>query len=254
MRISCKVFCFIMFFFCFFTGCTSKQSFNYVIHAGGGLDGFQYLNCQEGFLKYVEEGQIYIEIDFAYTIDNQIVCSHTFSEHMPEFSMENRPTYEEFKNYMLEGKYHGMTYTWLLEQLKIYQNVKIIFDTKETDTFDLISQMVDIAKEQNFDIYSRFIIQVYSTENYEEIKEVFDFERYWFTNYKANYSFSFIKSYFEGKEDVETIVIFQSKWYDLDKSGVNLNKKIAVHTVNDPAEINFFAKNGVDFIFADYVN
>ena len=248
-------FCFFGLLLCLLTGCTStKQTFNYVVHAAGGLDGFEYLNCQEAFLKYFENGQTYIEIDFAFTRDNQVVCTHTFSEHMSEFSLENRPTLEEFENYLLEGKYHGMTYAWLLEQLKTNQDVCIIFDTKEEDSMDLLSQMVKIANEQNFDINSRFIIQVYSTENYEELQENFSFKKYWFSNYKSNYSFSFIKSYFENKQDVETIVIFQTKWQDLHESGIDLGKKIAVHTVNNPSEIKFFANNGVDYIFVDYIN
>ncbi len=186
-------------------------TFNYVIHAGGGMDGTPYLNSQEGFLQNVQNGQKYIEVDFLYTSDDKIVASHLF-EHNDGYSIKNRPTYDEFNSYKLEGKYTGMTFEWLLEQLEIFKDVKIVFDTKESDSLAILKDMLQIANDKDFDIYSRFIIQVYSLENYHDMKSNFDFKRYWYTNYKTEYSPIEIKKKFADYDDIDTIVLWTSDW------------------------------------------
>ena len=83
-------------------------NYEYIVHGAGGLDGNSYLNSQEGFIYYVQNGYKYIELDFLYTSDGQIVCSHFF-EHSDELNFYSRPTFEQFSSTLLEGKYHGIT-------------------------------------------------------------------------------------------------------------------------------------------------
>lgn len=225
-------------------------TFNYVIHAGGGMDGTPYLNSQEGFLQNVQNGQKYIEVDFLYTSDDKIVASHLF-EHNDGFNLKNRPTYDEFTSYKLEGKYTGMTFEWLLDQLEIFDDINIIFDTKESDSLSLLQDMVQIASARNFDIYSRFIVQVYSLENYHDMKEHFDFDRYWYTNYKTEYSPMEIKKNFADYDDIDTIVLWTSDWWVVNQTGIDLGKDIAVHTVHSQSAVNFLATHGVDYIYVD---
>ena len=225
-------------------------SFEYVIHAGGGMDDTPYLNCQEGFLQNVQSGQKYIEVDFLYTKDKKVVASHLF-DHNDGFDLKNRPTLEEFNSSKLLGKYTGMTFEWLLGQLKVYQDVMIIFDTKENNSFDILQDMVQIAEENGFDIYSRFIVQVYSLENYHDMKENFDFDRYWYTNYKKEYSPLEIKKNFANCEDIDTIVLWTSDWWVVNQIGIDLGKDIAVHTVHSKSAVNFLATHGVDYIYVD---
>lgn len=222
----------------------------YVIHAGGG-DEYTYLNCKEPFMHFVSSGYEYVEVDFLYTKDNYIVASHEF-EHLNGYNLHNRPTLAEFENYKLEEKFSGITFDWLLNELSNFPNVKIIFDTKENDLINIIDDMVKIAKEKNFDIFSRFIIQIYSVENYYSLKEKYDFETYWFTNYKAHYPLYKIKEYFEDKDDVETIVLSFFNWLNFNQINFHMNKKIAVHTIDNENIIHYLANHGVEYIYINY--
>ena len=50
-----------------------------IAHAGGMIDGHDYTNSLEAILANYSKGQRVFEIDFARTIDNQLVCTHNWS-------------------------------------------------------------------------------------------------------------------------------------------------------------------------------
>ncbi len=229
---------------------STTQNYQYVIHGTGEVDGYKYLNSQESFLKYVNAGYTLIEVDFLYTSDNEIVCSHKF-EHLGSYNLKNRPTLEEFLNTKLENQYTGMTLTWLLEQLKTYSDVKIVFDSKEDDTITLLEEITQIANELDIDISSRFIIQVYSIEDYYKIKNNsnLNFESYWFTNYKAHYNYFQINNYFSNLDDVEVIVLSNKDWWAYQFSFVTINKPIAVHNITSSTEASILINNSVSYLY-----
>ena len=113
--------------------------------------------------------------------------------------------------------------------------------------------MVEKANEKDFDLLSRMIIQVYSIENYNEIKNnpALNFTTFWFTNYKSNYTNFQIQKYFGDKEDVETIVLSCLDWWFYHQTAFHFDKKIAVHTVNGSSAVNFLADRGANYIFVD---
>ena len=71
------------------------------------------------------------------TKDNEIICSHQL-EYVTGFSLNNRPTLLEFENTMLLNKYHGITFNWLIENLRDNPDLKIIVDSKEANYVNLI--------------------------------------------------------------------------------------------------------------------
>lgn len=225
------------------------ETVKFVAHAGGRIDNNIYTNSQESFINSVNNGINFIELDFLFTADNQIVCSHKF-ENIENFNLKNRPTYDEYKNCKINNQYNGITFDWLIAQLKENADIKIVFDTKEKDPSSLLSAMIEFSNLENFDIFNRFIIQVYSIENYNELQS-FNFAEYWFTNYKANYSISKINNLFEDKENVTTIVLYYNTWMLYRSFGFNSNKQIAVHTLSKQKDIDFVSNRGVDIIFID---
>ncbi len=141
-----------------------------------------------------------------------------------------------------------------MKKLEDCPDVKIIFDTKEKDAFALLNRMVECANEQGFDIYNRFIIQVYSIENYKKTKEIFpDFTEYWYTNYKSCYTFRKMFQLFDEYEDVTTYVLSYGNWLFYSPSGLHTTKKFAVHTVNSPETRKFLASRGVELIYSDWI-
>lgn len=227
----------------------SKQA-EFIIHAGGRLENYDYLNCEEGLSSYIENGYNLIELDFLFTSDQEIICSH-YLEYYEDYSMTNRPTLEQAVSTPLAGKYTTLTFAKVIEKLKGDEDFKIIFDTKESDSKQIINQMIEEASEEGVNLKERMIIQVYSYENYLEMKEL-DFQEYWFTNYKSNYLPHQINKYFDKCEDVTTIVMNRVLWKVYRGLDFKPNKKIAVHTVNNDEYINFLQNHGVDYIYCDY--
>ena len=230
----------------------NTKTYQTVVHASGSKDGNTYLNSKESFLDNAASDNAdvrYIELDFLFTQDNKIVCSHAY-ENIQGYSLENRPTYEEFENYKILGKYFGITFNWLIETLSRLPNIKIVFDSKEQNILPLISAMIDFCNNNDFDIFNRFIIQIYSVEDYEKITPL-GFSELWFTNYRAKYSGKKINSYFANKADLSTIVLPYNTWIKFKSENWSTNKKIGVHTVNANKDIKFLAKRGVDFIYSD---
>lgn len=225
----------------------------YVIHAGGREKGDKtYLNCEEQFEKYLSEAYNLIEVDFMLTSDKQVVCTHRF-EHTP-YSKNNRPTFDEFMSYKPNGKYTAMPFERLAGIMRNYPNGRVVFDTKEKRSIEILSVMRSVAESEGLDIFSRFIIQVYSVEDYYEIKENFPkFKEYWFTNYKASYPFPKMLKLFEDKEDVTTFVICKESWCCYALCMLKTDKKIAVHTENSAANSRFYCQRGVTYVYADYV-
>ena len=177
-----------------------------------------------------------------------------FWEYTP-FNMQNRPTYEEFCNTILAGKYHGLTLEHVFEKLNEFPYATIIYDTKEEDSFGLLKAMVTKASELDFDIFDRFIIQVYSEKNYQEIKNdeiLKNFKHFWYTNYKSNYSPHQILNIFEDKADVEAYVFSYKNWWVAAQVGFSTKKNIAVYVLKDKDTANFLSKRGVDRIYIDY--
>lgn len=230
---------------------TDYKNTEFVIHAGGSLENKFYLNCVEGVQQYIEQNCKLIELDFIFTSDNEIICSHIF-ECYQDYSLKNRPSLEQALNTPIFGKYSTLTFSKLIQILKENPDVKIVFDTKEENYIDLVSRMFEESENANFNLKRQMIIQVYSYENYLEMLE-FNFDEYWFTNYKAKYTPNQIKKYFSSCEKVTTIVLYEYYWKVFRSVIFSTNKKIAVHTVNDKALINFMQNRGVDYIYCDYI-
>lgn len=229
-----------------------KKDSKFVIHAGGSLEHQLFLNCVEGVETYIQNGYDLIELDFMFTKDGEIICSHLF-ENYENFSLTNRPTLDEAINASVAKKYSTLTLKKLIEILKENPSVKIVFDTKEENGIELLLKMLEISENENFDLKNRMIIQVYSYEDYIEANKL-NFEEYWFTNYKVQYMPNKILEYFSECENVTTIVLYDHCWKIFQSLNFCTDKKLAVHTVNDKTYINFLKNRGIDYIYCDYVD
>lgn len=230
---------------------TTQQEF--VIHATGSLNGHSYLNSVESLEKSIKTGNL-IEIDFMLTKDEGIVCTHLF-ENIQGFSAQNRPTYDEFKNYKIkygEEQYTPLTFDYVLQKFKENKNFKVVFDTKEAYPNFILEKMLKKAGEHGIDLKKRMIVQVYSKESYIDLCSM-NFDEYWFTNYKARYTPKKLKQYFENAKNVTTIILYAEDWEYFKMLSFKTNKKVAVHTINDPHMIDYMFNHGVDYIYTDLI-
>lgn len=219
-----------------------------VVHACGAMEGHNYLNCEEGFAHYIEKGHRLIEVDFLYTSDGKIIASHLLEYYGGGYNLNNRPTYEEALGTKMLGKYHSLTFDKLLDYLELYPDLKIVFDSKEKETLPMVTQMLEIAAVRGIDLKTRFIIQVYSYENYVQLNEL-NFEEYWYTNYKSLYSPEQIKYYFEDKENISTYISSHTFYMIFKMMGFDTSKKVGLHSISSDSYKNFLTNRGVTFVY-----
>ena len=228
-------------------GCSSKSNNlnKYVIHATGGFDEEIYLNSKDSMLHYIKKGYKLFEVDFIYTQDGKIVCSHEFEG----FNTENNiPTYSEFMSNKVYGKYQTMDVEILCDIIKKYPKIKIIFDTKETDKIKIFQDLYNQFVEYGINVEKNLIVQVYSYSMYLSVKDYNVYE-FWFTNYSMMYPQQLIINYFKNEKKVTTIVLSNNFYAKFLQEGIKLSKKIAVHGTS----VQFSKKNtinyNVDYIF-----
>lgn len=230
----------------------NKNTPNYVIHATGGFGQEIYLNSQESLNYYIEQGFTLFEVDFLYTKDNAIVCSHEF-ENMGEFSKSNRPTYDEFMSTLIHGKYHPLNLGTLIETVKQNPQVTIIFDTKESDKLAIFQDLYSKLRNFDFDTKKNLIAQFYTNSGYQAIKD-YEVKEFWFTNYAPNnthrYTQQQIVEYFGTEKNVTTIVLSNFCYPQFKEEGIIFDKKIAVHGIEQiytKSNTTYFTE--VDYIF-----
>lgn len=221
-----------------------------VVHAGGGIDDLAYLNSQEGFNLFLEKGYKYFEVDFIYTSDNVLVCSHKF-DHIDNYSFSNRPSFEVFKNSHIAGKYHTITMSWLAEQLEHHKDIKIIFDTKEQDKTQVLIDAYKRFLLLGIDTQKQFIGQIYWAEAYDQVKDLL-LNEIWFTNYKAEYSQKELNDHFDKYADITTYILSEENFLRFAQQNIVLHKKIGVHYGEKVFDQSILQKHGVDYLFVNF--
>jgi len=222
----------------------------YVMHASGGLNKQIYLNSKESLENYINQGFRLFEVDFAYTSDKQIVCTHKF-ENIPNYDGSTKPTFEEFNSHLVGGKFHPLDLNFLITTFNKHPDAKLIFDTKEPNAITIFEDLYIKLKSFKFKVEEQLIAQVYSKDGFHFLKD-FKVKEFWFSNYMAKYPQQTIKSYFENEPLVTTIVLDQTFFETFSSQGLKLNKKIAVHSYKSILTIKNSKKLKCDYIFVHY--
>lgn len=227
------------------------DNMNYVIHAGGEVDGVSGTNSLEALKNSFLYGYRFMEMDFNFTSDEKLVCIHDWDL---DYCLTNKGvgeamSYNDFVNAKVEGKYTTVTADSLAKWLSGKTNTYIITDIKE----DNIKGLKYLSDNYCW-ICDKIIPQIYNENEYEQVKKL-GFNNIIYTVYKLN---------FKDKTDTDEIVRFAKK-HDLaaivfpdelatsdyvaklKKSGT----KLLVHTVNDEAELERLKSIGVDGIYSD---
>ena len=101
---------------------TVKQS-NYIRHALGGLDTYQYLNTIEALENSYKKGFRLFEVDVRFTSDDKLVLTHGWEEvdyiermGISYDEQNSIPTYKEFMNYKIQGRYSATSFNNLVKK------------------------------------------------------------------------------------------------------------------------------------------
>lgn len=245
-----------------FCGCTKKNNEDnndliVILHAGGGINGYSYMNSQETFLYYYNMGYKYFEYDLKLSSDGRLIGTHAGENIDSSESLNfDSITYEEFKQIKLNNGYTPVNEEWLMDIIINYPDIKIVVDAKantiEEDAI-IIQRFEQLEKIYNYDLSSNIIPEVFSLEMWNILKETTTFDKYLFSHYKVYYNVNMIIDYFYD-ERIWGISIpiwsdsdFRSQIYRLKE----MNKKIFVFTAYNNEDVLDIINMGGDGLYVD---
>jgi len=138
-----------------------------VAHAGGGISGCTYTNSIEALEHNIKNGFLYFELDFSFTADGQLVCSHSFDE-IRKFGFRGRPTLEVFRSLVDKNlSYKLCAVDTLAAWMKKNPSAVIVTDVKDDNI-----KALRIISEKLPDYEKRVIPQIYYPEDYSKVKKM----------------------------------------------------------------------------------
>ena len=203
----------------------SLEDYFTIAHAGGGMKNskgtfLRYLNCEESFYNYYENGTRMFEYDLVFTLDGNLVGTHKF-EYLKGYSFDKRISYEDYIETKIAGEFTGITSSRILQLIENYPDAKFILDTKEKYEMGVYKEFIKQANEKNINISKNVIPLVTSREMLEEIEKTYQFDEYMFSVYKNFENTKEILKIAKNCPKIKYLHIFPIDLYRLDLSLIN---------------------------------
>lgn len=204
-----------------------------ITHAGGGLQGMNYLNCKEAFPQYYEAGNRVYEYDVYMDKHGSYYLSHSNDvEHL----IDNR-----FTPLLIEG---------CLELIKRHKDIKVIFDCK----FRVLGRFAAYLYERmnNEQQLQRIAIQVFSVEDIIQVRQVYDFKLLHVCMLETDYGAvaQTCLEYEIGAVSIPINGIRQRNGWEI---FVKKNICAFVYTVNTVVEYKEVKEKGLQGVFSDFL-
>ena len=234
------------------TGDEWYQTNRLIYHAAGGVDGMSYTNSREALEQTLLRGNRIIEIDFAYTSDGHLVCVHDWNG----ISQQSKAlTLDAYRQLRIYGKYTPLTAEELLAYMREYEDLYIVFDTKESNANQVVLDLIELCGEGS-SLPDRFIIQLYSGGNKQILMDAYPFkdENFLFTAYKFGTENPIKILELCYRENISVITAPQGS---LSADAIELFAEkgfiLFEHTVNRPDEANKALQKGVYGLYTDFL-
>lgn len=228
------------------------NNMDYIVHAGGQAGYSIGTNSREAVNNSFMNGYRYIEMDFNFTSDGELVCVHDWDT---DYFKMGKPkgkalSLNEFKYAKILGQYTTMSAEQLAWWLHEKPDTYIITDIKENN----IAGLKYIAEHCGY-VKDKIIPQIYSESEYDKVKAM-GYKNIIYTLYKLSYSEKTNTSKivkFAKNHDIYAITfsdeLASEKYVNaLKKSG----KKLYVHTVNSTSQAEKLSNMGINGIYSDY--
>ncbi len=239
-----------------------RDGMEYVIHAGGTLDGidesnvartYDGSNSAEGLAQCLDAGCEVVELDFSFTADGELACIHNWhKEYSADIENEVPMTLEAFLGTEIYANFTPMWLGSLAETLRENEGLYIVADIKD----DLIPALEKIAAACP-DLKNRFVVQIYDGSQYDDVREL-GFEYVIYTLYRLDW---------EGKTDWRALGEFAEKHpligftfsYELCEVEGYVDGMLKscvplyIHTVNGDEEQRKYFDMGISGIYTDDV-
>ena len=130
-----------------------------ISHAGGGMQGLDYLNCVEGFPYYYEKGNRVFEYDVDRLSTGEFVLTHEA---------------DFVKGEKIDSRFQPLELDALLDIIREHTDIRVIMDCKFRDLRPFAAYVKEYLKDES--ILNRIVIQVFNEENILQVKSVYDFK------------------------------------------------------------------------------
>lgn len=219
-----------------------------IAHAGGHVYGYRYTNSLEAIDSSYKNGFKLIELDFEWTLDDEIVLMHDWDSMVKRMFMSEPRTFtlEEFKNTKSLQNLTLMDIEDLANYLGDKEDLHIVTDVKSRN----LEFLETIAT--NYDrIMSQIIPQVYSFDEYKKAKDL-GFEDIILTLYRSTYSNEEIINFAKDNPLFAITMNLEKGYSELPMRLKELGIITYVHTINDLYIFEELSENGVYGIYTDY--
>ena len=241
------------------------SKYNFISHGGGGIDGKLYTNSLEAYNYSYNKGNRMFDADLRFTSDGVLVLRHSWLDDLEQINIEKRitdswlddlsqtqikkeetPTYEEFKNTVIYGKYTPMSFLDVLNFMNEHEDVYIACDTKE-NVEETYKYIVSIAKENNMEyLLERIIVSFYKYDDYYIIKQIYPFKNYMIRQqevYPQNY-YELAKFCLDNNIKVVNI---STEYIDKDDYSILLDKNIILfaETIDSLGKYEYYKEKGI---------
>lgn len=240
-----------------------REDIRYIVHAAGRLEGvdtegnlriYDGSNSLEGLMQCSEAGTRFVELDFNFTSDGELVCLHDwYKQYADAITDYEALTLEEFLDASIYRNFTPICLDDVAQWLRDNTDSYIITDIKDDNPRGL-AKIADDYPE----LKKRFIVQIYAEEEYDVARELgFDYIIY--TLYRLDWA---------GKTDWRHLDEFEAEHplvgytfnYTLihDAAGyldgmLSIGVPLFIHTVNGDEEQGKYFEMGIDGIYTDEV-
>ncbi len=107
-----------------------KDTYRYIAHAGGIIDGYTYTNSLEALNMNYSKGFRLFELDIRKTSDNKYVALHNWEEwsYMTGYTGETPVTFQEFMNHKIHKKYSPLSMKEINDWFKEHPDAILVTD------------------------------------------------------------------------------------------------------------------------------
>ena len=230
---------------------TNLNEYNFIAHAGGGIDGLAYTNTVDAIYNSIENNYRLIELDLLVTDDDMIVASHdwkSFKNYCKKY-IEKKESYSykdvrKCNNNLEKNNEYQLADEYFIRQiLNTYGEMpnEVTFVTDQIQDFKLLKK-----KFKGYE--SRIIVEAHSILNYLIAKKYFPLVA---LTYNDGRRYKYFVKFF----NIDLIVIRSSliEKYKNELEEMLKNKKIVFsNTTNNKKFINKYLGKNVTAFYTDF--
>ncbi len=219
----------------------------FIAHAGGRIGEYDYTNAKEALDQSYNNGYKFIEVDFEYTTDDEVVLLHSWDGFVTKFFGGEPKKYslEEFKSFEMINDWTQMTLNDLALWMMEHPETHIVTDTKEKN----IELLTKIGEEYP-KIQERIIPQIYTMDEYVRAKYL-GYKDIIFTLYRSQYTDEEIVDFAKHHKLLAITMPTNRAKTKLPKELNAIDVYTYTHTINDQDSVKILESYGIDGFYTD---